>query len=229
MPPLLQIVLSNALMATALALVVAAIACIARRPALTHVLWLLVLLKLLTPGIIPLPVSWPAAREVSSSAPDTTAPLNLSAPSASETDVVPAPDPRQEITLLIYPAADSANLDASPDSAGEVVPVLPIALWQNLAERMSALWPWIAPLWLAGSLLWLAWTTVHIYRFHRLLRHARLAPVNLQDEVKIWSARLGLRKIPTLWLVPGCISPMLWTLGRSPRLLFPAKLLDRLD
>src|SRR5439155_17532962 len=218
-----------ALMATALALVVAAIACIARRPALIHVLWLLVLLKLITPGIIPLPVSWPAAREVSSSAPDTTAPLKLSAPSASETDGVPASDPRQEVTLLIYPAADSANLDASPDNTSEVVPVLPITLWQNLAERTSSLWTWVAPLWLTGSLLWLSWTAVQVYRFHRLLRHARLAPADLQDEVKIWSARLGLRKPPTLWLVPGCISPMLWTLGRSPRLLFPAKLLDRLD
>src|SRR5438128_2489375 len=105
MPPLLQIVLSNALMATALGLVVATYAYIAHRPALTRVLWLLVLLKLITPLIIPLP-----AREVSSSAPDTTAPLNLLAPSASETDGVPASDPRQEVTLLIYPAADSANL-----------------------------------------------------------------------------------------------------------------------
>src|SRR5437667_3082175 len=165
MPPLLQIVLSNALMATALALLVVGIAYVARRPALTHVLWLLVLLKLVTPGIIPLPVTWRTTTEPSSSAPNTAAPLNLAAPTASETDVVPAPDPRQEITLLIYPAADSANLDASPDGTSEVVPVLPITLWQNLAERMSSLWPWVAPLWLAGSLLWLAWTTVQVYRF----------------------------------------------------------------
>ena len=70
---------------------------------------------------------------------------------------------------------------------------------------------------------------VHVCRFQRLLRHARLAPTDLQDQVKGWSARLGVRKPPALWLVPGCVSPMLWTLGRSPRLLFPAKLLDRLN
>src|SRR5262249_39840269 len=31
------------------------------------------------------------------------------------------------------------------------------------------------------------------------------------------------------WLVPGVLSPMLWPIGRAPRLLFPAKLLDQLD
>jgi len=222
MPALLQIVVSNALVATALALVVFVITCVARRPALTHVLWLLVLVKLVTPGIIPLPISWPTIDKASS-APDTSAPVDLPAPSACETDVL-TPDPRQEVTLLIYPAADSANLDASPDSGGA-----------NSSDRFEirptvfAFWPWLVPLWLTGSLAWLTWTSVQVYRFHRLLRHARLAPPKLQEEVKTWAARLGLRKTPSLWLLPGCISPMLWTLGRSPRLLFPAKLLDRLD
>src|SRR5207253_11039399 len=31
------------------------------------------------------------------------------------------------------------------------------------------------------------------------------------------------------WLVPGAVSPMLWAIGRFPRLLFPAKLLERLN
>jgi beta-lactamase regulating signal transducer with metallopeptidase domain len=229
MPSLLQIVLSNAIMATALALLVAVIGFVVRRPALTHVLWLLVLLKLITPGVVMLPVSWPAPNEKLSSASDSVAPSQLVAPSESETDVAPASDPRQEVTLLIYPAADSTDPDASLDSTAKAISVLPTGSWQSLAERVSSLWPWCAPLWLAGSLLWLAGTTAQVYRFHRLLRHAHLAPAELQEQVRNWCEKLGLRKPPALWLVPGCISPMLWTMGRSPRLLFPAKLLDRLD
>jgi beta-lactamase regulating signal transducer with metallopeptidase domain len=225
MTPLLQIVLSNAVMATALAIVVFTIAWIARRPALAHVLWLLVLIKLITPGVIPLPVSWQGTREASSE-PDT-ASISLAAPSASATDVVLTSEPPQEVTLLIYPDPDLAGSDSPADEA--VANTSTPGYWQNLTGRTLALWPWVAPLWLAGSALWLIWTGVQVYRFNRLLRHARLAPDKLQDEVKHWSEKLGLRKPPTLWLVPSRISPMLWTLGRSPRLLFPAMLLDRLD
>src|SRR6266481_9610721 len=64
MPPLLQVALSNAVMASLLALLAAAVTYFVRRPALAHGLWLLVLLKLLTPPIIPLQVSWPAPENL---------------------------------------------------------------------------------------------------------------------------------------------------------------------
>src|SRR5262249_42277581 len=42
------------------------------------------------------------------------------------------------------------------------------------------------------------------------------------------AVRLGLKQCPGVWLVPGCVSPMLWSLGRELRLLLPIDLLDRL-
>src|SRR6516165_10864558 len=52
--------LSNAVAATVLALVVACLARpLARRPAILHCLWLLVLLKLVTPPLYEVPISWP--------------------------------------------------------------------------------------------------------------------------------------------------------------------------
>ncbi len=55
-----QIAWSNAFVATALALLVFCITRAYRKPALSHCLWILVLLKLVTPPIIsvPMPVSW---------------------------------------------------------------------------------------------------------------------------------------------------------------------------
>src|SRR5438874_1563645 len=63
MDTLLEAGLSNAVAAAVLALVAAGVARLGRRPALTHSLWLLVLLKLVTPPIIPLALPWPADEQ----------------------------------------------------------------------------------------------------------------------------------------------------------------------
>ena len=60
MESLVHILLSNALAATVMAVVVAAVGRICRRPALTHSLWLVVMLKLVTPPLVP--VSLPVAN-----------------------------------------------------------------------------------------------------------------------------------------------------------------------
>ena len=55
MDSLLTVLLSNAVAAVVLALVALAAGRVLRRPALTHGLWLLVLLKLLTPPLVRVP------------------------------------------------------------------------------------------------------------------------------------------------------------------------------
>jgi beta-lactamase regulating signal transducer with metallopeptidase domain len=55
---LFHIALSNAVVATALALVVAAVGLVCRRPAVMHALWLLVLVKLITPPLLSVPIKW---------------------------------------------------------------------------------------------------------------------------------------------------------------------------
>src|SRR5437899_9146437 len=63
METLLHVGLSNALLATALAVLAAACGRVCRRPALIHFLWVLVLLKLVTPPFVPVPVTLPALFE----------------------------------------------------------------------------------------------------------------------------------------------------------------------
>jgi beta-lactamase regulating signal transducer with metallopeptidase domain len=103
--------------------------------------------------------------------------------------------------------------------APEPAPVAAQPGWLDLA----------GPLWLGGSLLCLGWMLLHVYRFGRLLRHARPAPLELQDRVRRLAEQLGMRRCPLLWLVPGAVSPMVWAVGLAPRLLFPVRLLERLD
>jgi hypothetical protein len=69
---------------------------------------------------------------------------------------------------------------------------------------------------------------VRLRRFRHLLLHARPASATLQAEAESLAQRLGLTHAPGVWLVPGVVSPMLWAVGRAPRLLVPAGLLGRL-
>src|SRR5439155_1717180 len=58
---LVSIALTNAALATLLALVALAVCRLVRSPALTHLLWVIVLLKLFTPPLIQIPVGWKLA------------------------------------------------------------------------------------------------------------------------------------------------------------------------
>src|SRR5262249_34480240 len=60
METFLSVALSNAIAAMLLAVVAFLSGRLLRRPAVTHGLWLLVLLKLLTPPLFRVPVHWPA-------------------------------------------------------------------------------------------------------------------------------------------------------------------------
>ncbi|HEV2947172.1 MAG TPA: M56 family metallopeptidase [Gemmataceae bacterium] len=225
MPPLLHIVLGNAVMASLLALLAAAVKYFVRRPALAHGLWLLVLLKLLTPPIIPLQVSWPASEDL---VPNT----DFQASAEPQITVAPEQVTNDDVTTILICAANPEAFEPTPrsDVPAETAAVVPDNPWKTISEKTIALGPGLlTSLWLIGSCLWLGWTLVSVYRFQRILRHAQTAPENLQIEVRDWAEALGLKKCPTLWLVPGCVSPMVWTLGLGPRLLFPAKLMDRLD
>src|SRR5262249_35199618 len=78
-----------------------------------------------------------------------------------------------------------------------------------------------ASIWLLGSLLWLALAGLRIGRFHRLLCSTHPALPPLQAQVRRLAHRLGLARDPTVYLVMAPIPPLLWALGRKPRLLVP--------
>jgi beta-lactamase regulating signal transducer with metallopeptidase domain len=236
MRTLLEIGLSNAILATLLAVAVAVLTRLCRRPAVSHGLWLLVLLKLLTPPLWTVPLPWPTARAVEEEL-ATAAPSAQTGEETAPFEMVLIPAPQQ--TLSLPPGVlDLAQLLAEPqqpESSASPPTTSPPAPQPVEAATGSLDWTWplwadlAAPLWLGSAALWLAWTGLNVYRFQRLLRYARQAPRSLQDEVNNLARRLGLTNSPTLWLLPGAISPMLWAVGGSPRLLFPVRLLDQLD
>jgi beta-lactamase regulating signal transducer with metallopeptidase domain len=226
----LQVGLSNAVAAAALALIAIAVRAVWRRPALAHGLWLLVLLKLLTPPLVRVPVPWPAPAPPGP--PETTRLEVLSEPGPGELNEGAAPGPAER------PAEAQAEAPAppAPDEpaeaaalAAEGTDVLPAA---DERAAAPAVWSWaeaMAAVWLLGSLAWFALAGLRLARFARLLRHATPAPAALQGRARQLAGRLELARCPEVWLLPGRVAPMLWAAGGRPRLLVPAGLLGRLS
>lgn len=228
----LQIGLSNALVAGVLALVAASVQAFANRPALVHSLWLLVLVKLVTPPLWLVPIKvLPAATSgpavvVSLPAPEVSATPANSEPSsegfdnrASEYYFAPAEAAGETTNETAAPAPTCVNQPAAP-----IAP--PPTPFDDTSDRAV---PLLALAWLAGSLGCLALTAIRVGRFQWLLKKAAPAPAELSAEVNGLARRLGLRRAPGVFLVPGPVSPMLWSLLGAARLLLPDGLLDKLD
>src|SRR5262245_50979051 len=119
MQTMLEIGLSNAVMALALALVAASIGLFSPRPAVRHTLWLLVLVNLVTPPMLPIPVACPAVLEAV--LPPGNVAANQDLPSPGEEDLVlHNPAPSSAAATLVYDrASDPQNTDqlSTPSSA----------------------------------------------------------------------------------------------------------------
>jgi beta-lactamase regulating signal transducer with metallopeptidase domain len=217
--------LSNAISATFLALLVACLGrVLARRPAILHCLWLLVLLKLVTPPVYEIPISWPESLTAGSK--DSASALTTS---IGEVYLVELTDPREPLAL------DDAAADvrvASPEPAYQGIVLAEEA---RIAIEIAGRWlslhwmPIVAALWLAGTLATLAISLRRITRFQVLLREARPGSDEIQDWVDELVAKLGIHQPPRVWWIDGKLSPMLWAVFGRPRLIIPSELWKTLD
>lgn len=225
---LLNIGLNNALVATLLALGAAALSHRCRRPALVHGLWLLVLLKLVTPPLFWIPVVLPT----SVGKPTAQRPMPLVAQIANQSDVVvPATESVDiaggteqafAVVGLVKEEKSLANDNPGPpESIGTTAPLfttLPTFSWGQL----------LPAIWLAGSIGWYLLASWRILAFQRLVRFARPAPPALQRLCADLARDLGLSEPPPILMVDGRVPPMLWAFGR-PRLLLPNAFLDKMS
>jgi beta-lactamase regulating signal transducer with metallopeptidase domain len=218
---LLRAGLSNAVAATLMAIVVLLVSRpLARRPAVLHGLWVLVLIKLVTPPIYAVPISWPIAA---------VAPSNRSIEVAL-VDVFVATDGEIDEGDGGF-AEDACPGDGRPERSGAPCPLCRQPHFVRASSGLDriSLCRWMATIWLAGSAVVLLLSLRRIYRFQRLLSEARAGSWLEQDWVDEWAERIGLRRAAGLWWVPGPISPMIWFVGARPRLIVPQELWKRLD
>ncbi|HEY7330109.1 MAG TPA: M56 family metallopeptidase [Gemmataceae bacterium] len=211
MQSLLCLALSNAILATLLAAFVAVLSRFCRRSAVRHALWLLVLLKLITPPLVPISVSWPRNDEIEPLPAESTLSAIVLPESFGETanlPRVPSTEALHQPTDEVL--AESADADHSLPSFADV--------WM----------PALIAVWMGGALAWWTVAAARLWKFRRLLRLARPATADVQEQGQRLAALLRLRDCPPIVFVAAPLSPMLWALGFSPRLLIPAELWQKL-
>jgi beta-lactamase regulating signal transducer with metallopeptidase domain len=212
---LLRVGLGNAVVACLLAFGAAAVAVFARgRPALRHGLWLLVLVKLVTPPLWTVPVAWVGEPDVAAAA--GVDPAAARDADADALEVVPEP------TILAEPEPAAAPVASSVPVPAAVATTAPVPV----------AWPWrvyVLAIWGAGSVATCAMAAWRVQQFRRILRQAAPAPQSLQEEVEALARRLSLARIPAIGMVPGAVSPLVWALLGRPCMILPQGLWDRLD
>lgn len=218
MESLLQIGLSNAVAALVLAVIAVLVGVLVRRPALTHGLWLLVLVKLITPPLFLIPIDWTdgASRKAEIDA------ILASLPE------VPA-EPVAQVEFIPWAEGELFEVPAPaamPAPAPVTIPKIDLAALEAPvgAPILAGWWHLLGMLWLGGTALWFGLALYRVACFQALLRHAEPASESLAEQVRLLATRLGLKQVPRVLLVPGKLAPMIWTTLHGAKLLLPVEL-----
>ncbi len=230
--PLARWAAETTLVASALALLAHLVARVsAPAPAVKHLLWLVVLIKLMTPPLIHWPWSRPIDLLATTRVEESSIEIDLAdyAP-ASSLDPAHPGDPAASIdtdSTLTRPAFEALGvIDPGADGAASMSAARP------KKPRLSGVnWPspasCVFSAWLVGSLVVGANQMRRIARFRRTLRDAEPAPDWLIDEAERIGRRMAVG-VPRIEVVEHLATPLLWCLGR-PVLLVPAALLKSLE
>ncbi len=179
------------------------------RPALEHVLWVVVLLKFMTPPLAVWPIPLPIVSLVAQSrvAPVDGLPLaSTGAHLASESDHAPLPMPE------------------GPAISDSLRPAQPLA---DPATALSTALALLTGIWAVGFAACAARQARRITRHVALVRTAKKAPAGLILEIERIALQVGLRP-PRALVTRSIASPFIWFLGRLS-LIWPEAMCDRDD
>ena len=186
METVLQVCLSNTIGALFVAVPAMLVGSTGRRPALAHFLWVLMLVKLLTPPLFHLPLghhSRPAQARISGDAPhvglavDSRPVAARQSTSASERTLAGRAAPVAITSRSSMLAAQGRDLLGA------------------LATRVpSASYTLVFAAWLGMALCWWFWAAWRASQFCGLIGWASLAPTNVQDRAAELACRLGMRR-----------------------------------
>lgn len=239
MASLLQVGLMNAGVVVLLALLVTAIGCRLRRPALLHALWILVLAKLITPPLfevaieLPAPVdspAWSAPVEGRSHAVNAEGTMQPGDPefarSVGPSGIgLPRSSGESEETRLTWFRSTTVLMARNAVKIVNDGTALARDVWR---QRPAWLWLAVCLAWGLGSGMWFARQAWRIWRFQQRLLLAVPAPSAIQQQTAQLASQMGLRRCPDVIVISEVLSPMLSGVFRT-RLVFPKRLLERLD
>lgn len=209
--------LSHSVSVLLLYLVVAAVCRWPRlSPAARHALWLLVLLKLLTPPFI----AWPWSLSVLPVFDMATVQQSSEPPPALDSRREEGPREGSESVPLMLRTEETNDFSVSPLAGGEKstgpVQPEPNGHWRDRTIGAAAV------VWVCGGLILAVVQLRRVVRFRLWLVHAQPTPLWLTSHVKELASGFGVRP-PRLAVLPGLRSPYVWAEVRT-WLLWPAGL-----
>jgi len=251
--------LTNALLAGLLGLLVVVMVRPHKYPRAARVLWLLVLVKLLLPPLVPLslPKGWrieSAEAAIASLDATTVVPTEHAQSIYNDRITLPLPalldEPDSLVTVesiaspgIVTEGRDKSWLpldEVGPPSSAEV----PIDAGFTNANASLDASQLALVIWFAGSALWLLVVGFRVIRFERWLRRAGASSpsakragssptpatsARLSTMIEEVAERLQLRRLPRVVVVPGSVPPLVWPIGRGGKVIVPAELIDTLS
>jgi uncharacterized protein (TIGR03067 family) len=215
---LLAFGLHNAVFVAFLSLLVWGVTRIWKNPPAAHLMWLLVLVKLVTPPLLPVDLekwSWRPGANVSRSVvvPPIAAPIP-SAPELTADDV------------SSHSAADAVPASSAGHNAQSALPTQPRITLMGTWHAIRPLLMWI---WLGGAALLSVLAVLRIVRFQRMLAGTLPASQRIRTVADQLASRMGLRRSPDIRVVDSAVAPLVWCVGGRATVVLPLRLLSALD
>ena len=203
--------LANTVAALVLSVLVTLIARIWKpTPTVMHGLWLMVVLKLVTPPLFEVPVDFTWLGKAATEAAETVAPTGRPATDDLTTPHLTSAEPATILPTLSANDVVTLHASAAPPEAA----ALPTT------EATNIPWLW---LWLSSSTLLLLGTAWQTHSVHRRKVAFGPVPIGLRLEVRELAERIGV-DVPKLCDDPQSAAPYVWTIGRT-RLVLPVAIL----
>jgi beta-lactamase regulating signal transducer with metallopeptidase domain len=220
----------NTVVAFVLALCVYGVTRVWRNPPIAHVLWLLVLIKLVAPPVMR--VDWSALLP-----PGSAYTGGRTSAAVSRTGGQPANrDPRKfHVTRgTDRPLGETHSDFFDRPSDRTAAPAVTTSVFHgDFAEGVRLGWndgrPILFWLWLGGAVLCALVVARRIVRFERLLRDTLPASERLERLAFEIAGQLGVRRVPAVRYVDSVEVPLLWCAGRRPTIVLPMRLFRQLD
>jgi beta-lactamase regulating signal transducer with metallopeptidase domain len=239
MNAILEIAASNVILSALLAVVTIAVTRVWRSPQLAHGLWLLVLLKLVTPPLVRVsaPTAWLNQQPVTAQAslPAAHGAENTASLGGDAGLYLVEPDQAMEASALssnveLPERPAEIAMDAVPMPINNIEALDSPARVSPTAEPVTILWPAaLACVWLAGALVYVAILALRCIGFRRLLSTSTAADADITESAARLAAKLGLRRGPPVRMVEAAVPPLVWSLGFRPVIVLPSKLLADLS
>ena len=240
---------SNAAIAAVMAFAVLSVTQLWKNSHVAHILWLLVLVKLVTPPLwhisIPLPAamtSLPESRESANARQDESPTVSHEAGAlqpltarSTKTDRNDQPLEPSDVELF----SGAVEAEEGGDRIALEVAENTVADEMSNAEKPASLFStaphvtwWLtaaALLWLAGSVASIALLGYRVVRFKRVLSQTLPATAQLREVAEGVAGKLSLHRLPELRITETVISPLVWPVAFRPMVLLPKTLADAMS